>query len=94
MVWVAAPTSSCRFAVRTWPTVTSAVAFFGLKPAALAVTVLEQDFRYDLASPDAILNRYLGKEIELRRVVGRDGDKTESIKGILLSNSNGRVLQS
>jgi hypothetical protein len=59
-----------------------------------AVTVLEQDFRYDLASPDAILNRYLGKEIELRRVVGRDGEKTESVKGILLSNANGRVVQS
>ena len=40
-----------------------------------AVTVLEQDFRYDLASPDSILNRYLGKEIELRRVSGRDGEK-------------------
>src|SRR5471030_178919 len=59
-----------------------------------AVTVLEQDFRYDLASPDSILNRYLGKEIELQRVVGREGEKTESVKGILLSNSNGRVLQS
>jgi hypothetical protein len=59
-----------------------------------AVTVLEQDFRYDLASPDSILNRYLGKEIELQRVVGLNGDKTESVKGILLSNSNGRVLQS
>ena len=59
-----------------------------------AVTVLEQDFRYDLASPDSILNCYLGKEIELRRVVGLGGEKLESIKGILLSNSNGRVLQS
>jgi hypothetical protein len=59
-----------------------------------AVTVLEQDFRYDLASPDAILNRYLGKEIELQRVSGRDGDKIDSVKGVLLSNSNGRVLQS
>jgi len=59
-----------------------------------AVTVLEQDFRYDLASPDSILNRYLGKEIELRRVVGLNGEKIESVKGILLSNSNGRVLQS
>ena len=58
------------------------------------MTVLEQDFRYDLASPDSILNRYLGKEIELQRAAGRDGEKTESVKGILLSNSNGRVLQS
>jgi len=59
-----------------------------------AVTVLEQDFRYDLAGPDAILNRYLGKEIELERPVGRDGDKRETIKGVLLSNAGGRVLQS
>ncbi|MFI5347683.1 MAG: DUF4139 domain-containing protein [Elusimicrobiota bacterium] len=59
-----------------------------------AVTVLEQDFRYDLASPDTILNRYLGKEIELERYSGRDGDKKETIKGILLSNAGGRVLQS
>lgn len=59
-----------------------------------AVTVLEQDFRYDLASPDTILGRYLGKEIELERAVGRDGDKREIIKGVLLSNSGGRVLQS
>ena len=59
-----------------------------------AVTVLEQDFRYDLASPDTILNRYLGKEIELERVAGRDGDKKEVIKGVLLSNAGGRVLQS
>ncbi len=59
-----------------------------------AVTVLEQDFRYDLASPDAVLNRYLGREIEFDRVAGRDGEKTESIKGILLSNSGGRVVRS
>jgi hypothetical protein len=59
-----------------------------------AVTVLEQDFRYDLASPDSILNRYLGREIELQRVVGLNGEKMESVKGVLLSNSGGRVLQS
>lgn len=62
--------------------------------APAAVTVLEQDFRYDLASPDTILNRYLGKEIELERVTGRDGEKKETIKGVLLSNSGGRVVQS
>lgn len=59
-----------------------------------AVRVLEQDFRYDLASPDTILNRYLGREIELERVTGRDGDKKETIKGVLLSNSGGRVVRS
>ena len=59
-----------------------------------AVTVLEQDFRYDLASPDAVLNRYIGKEIELERAAGRDGEKKETIKGVLLSNVGGRVLKS
>jgi hypothetical protein len=59
-----------------------------------AVKVLEQDFRYDLASPDRILQRYLGKEIELVRPVGRDGDKTETVKGTLLSTAGGRVLRS
>jgi len=58
------------------------------------VTVLEQDFRYDLASPDTILNRYLGKEITLERVSGHDGEKKEEITGILLSNSGGRVVKS
>jgi hypothetical protein len=58
------------------------------------VVVLEQDFRYDLASPDTILNRYLGKEITLERAAGRDGEKKEEITGILLSNAGGRVVQS
>jgi hypothetical protein len=62
--------------------------------APAAVTVLEQDFRYDLASPDTILNRYLGKEVTLERVTGRDGDKKETVTGVLLSNAGGRVLQS
>ena len=59
-----------------------------------AVRVLEQDFRYDLASPEAVLNRYLGREVTLEREVGRDGGKTESITGVLLSNSGGRVIES
>jgi hypothetical protein len=59
-----------------------------------AVVVLEQDFQYDLVSQDKLLQRYLGREIELERPVGRDGEKTETIKGILLSNSGGRVLES
>ncbi len=59
-----------------------------------AVSVLEQDFRYDLVSQDKLLERYLGREIELVRPVGRDGVKQETIKGILLSNAGGLVLQS
>ncbi|MDX6768458.1 MAG: DUF4139 domain-containing protein [Elusimicrobiota bacterium] len=58
-----------------------------------AVSVLEQDFQYDLVSQDKLLQRYLGKEIELERFLGRDGDRKEVVKGTLLSNSGGRVLQ-
>lgn len=57
-----------------------------------AVSVLEQDFRYDLISQEKILQRYLGKEIELQRY-GRDGDRKEIIKGTLLSAAGGRVMK-
>ncbi|PIR15735.1 MAG: hypothetical protein COV48_12740 [Elusimicrobia bacterium CG11_big_fil_rev_8_21_14_0_20_64_6] len=57
-----------------------------------AVSVLEQDFRYDLISQEKILQRYVGKEIELQRY-GRDGDKKELIKGTLLSSAGGRVMK-
>ena len=57
-----------------------------------AVSVLEQDFRYDLISQEKILQRYLGKEIELQRY-GRDGDRKEIIKGTLLSSAGGRVMK-
>ena len=57
-----------------------------------AVSVLEQDFRYDLISQEKILQRYLGKEIELQRY-GRDGDRKEIIKGVLLSAAGGRGMK-
>ncbi len=57
-----------------------------------AVSVLEQDFRYDLISQEKILQRYLGREIELQRY-GRDGDKKEIIKGTLLSSAGGKVMK-
>jgi len=58
-----------------------------------AVKVLEQDFQYDLVSQDKLLERYLGKEVELERPMGRDGEKKETLKGVLLSNIGGRVLK-
>ena len=57
-----------------------------------AVSVLEQDFRYDLISQEKILSRYIGKEIELQRY-GRDGDKKEIIRGTLLSSAGGRIMK-
>ncbi len=57
-----------------------------------AVSVIEQDFRYDLISQDKLLQRYLGKEIELQRY-GLGGEKTERVKGVLLASSGGRILR-
>ena len=57
-----------------------------------AVSVIEQDFRYDMISQEKILSRYIGKEIELQRY-GRDGDKKEIIKGTLLSSAGGRIMK-
>ena len=57
-----------------------------------AVSVIEQDFRYDLISQEKILSRYVGKEIELQRY-GFNGDKKEVIKGTLLSSSGGRIMK-
>ncbi len=56
------------------------------------VSVLEQDFRYDLISQEKILERYIGKEIELQRY-GLNGDRKEILKGTLLSAAGGRVMK-
>jgi hypothetical protein len=48
--------------------------------------VLEQNYRFDLASADAILNRYLGREIE---VVDKQG---ELYSGTLLSQDGGHLV--
>lgn len=57
-----------------------------------AVSVLEQDFRYDLISQEKLMQRYLGKEIELQRY-GLNGDRKETVKGTLLAAAGGRILR-
>ena len=59
-----------------------------------AAKVAEQNFEYDLISQDKLLEKYLGQEIELERFLGPNGEKRETIKGLLLSASGGRVLKS
>lgn len=56
------------------------------------VDVIEQNFEYDLVSPDKLLEKYLGKPIELERYSELDG-KSHILKGTLLSIENGRVLR-
>ena len=58
------------------------------------VSVLEQNFQYDLVNEDKLLEKYLGKEIEIERFVGEGKDRREILKGTLLSNVGGRVVQS
>ncbi|MBI3550368.1 MAG: DUF4139 domain-containing protein [Elusimicrobia bacterium] len=59
-----------------------------------AVTVVEQNFEYDLINQDKLLEKYLGKEIELERFLGVGGDRREVVKGTLLSHRGGsKVIQ-
>ncbi|MFN0117366.1 MAG: DUF4139 domain-containing protein [Elusimicrobiota bacterium] len=58
-----------------------------------SVSVIEQNFQYDLINQEKILEKYLGQEIELERFTGVNGDRRELMKGILLSKNGGKVLQ-
>ncbi len=55
-----------------------------------SVAILEQNYQYDLISPDKVLQKYVGQEITVRRQV----DGTEKvIRGNLLSTEGGITLQ-
>ncbi|OGS26433.1 MAG: hypothetical protein A2297_00590 [Elusimicrobia bacterium RIFOXYB2_FULL_48_7] len=56
-------------------------------------SVLEQNFEYDLVSRDKLLQKYIGREIELERRSGENGEKKEIIKGTLLSIAGGITLK-
>lgn len=57
-------------------------------------SVLEQNFEYDLISREKLLQKYIGKEIELEKRFGKDGEKKEIVKGTLLSTSGGLTVKS
>jgi hypothetical protein len=57
-----------------------------------ALSVLEQNFQYDLVSRDRLLQKYIGKEIEIERYAGNNRDKKENIRGRLLSVNDGITL--
>ena len=48
-----------------------------------SISLLEQNYRYDLISPQAILEKSVGKRIRFTRSMG---NKKESIEGILMSS--------
>lgn len=56
------------------------------------VSVLEQNYEYDLLDPDKLLKKYVGREVTLMRT-RQDGGTTrqEEVKALLLSYNNGPV---
>jgi hypothetical protein len=56
------------------------------------VSVLEQNYEYDLLEPAKLLNKYVGKEVTLvRSYMENNTTKHEEIKATLLANNNGPV---
>jgi len=56
------------------------------------LSVVEQNYEYDLLEPNKLLNKYVGKEVTLVRSYMDNGTtKHEEIKATLLANNNGPV---
>jgi hypothetical protein len=56
------------------------------------LSVIEQNYEYDLLEPAKLLHKYVGKEVTLVRTYQESGTtKHEEIKAILLSDNNGPV---
>ncbi|HEV2350269.1 MAG TPA: DUF4139 domain-containing protein [Terriglobia bacterium] len=58
------------------------------------LTVLEQDYEYDLLNPAKLLDKYVGKELTLVRLVSENNSTREvPVKATLLANNQGPVWQ-
>jgi len=56
------------------------------------LNVLEQDYEYDLLSPQKLLQKYVGKELTLIRVVTENNSTREvPVKAVLLADNEGPV---
>lgn len=56
------------------------------------LTVLEQNYEYDLLNPQKLLDKYVGKDVTLVRLRTKDNSTVEeSVKATLLANSQGPV---
>ncbi|HMD98948.1 MAG TPA: DUF4139 domain-containing protein [Terriglobia bacterium] len=54
------------------------------------LSVLEQNYEYDLLSPEKLLNKYVGKELTLARLrMENNSTKEEDVKATLLANNEG-----
>lgn len=52
-------------------------------------SVMEQNFQFDLVSPDKLFDKYIDKPIS---VIVQSGDKTETVTGTLLSSNQGSLV--
>ena len=58
------------------------------------VSVLEQNYEYDLLEPEKLLRKYIGRDVTLVRTVQDNGStRQEEVKARLLSFNNGPVWQ-
>jgi hypothetical protein len=56
------------------------------------VTILEQNFEFDLLTPQALLEKYVGREVLVVKTHPTTGEETQ-VKATVLSAQNGVVLQ-
>lgn len=54
-----------------------------------ATNVMEQNFQFDLVSPDKVMEKYIDREIS---VILTHGDVSETVKGTLLSATQGQLV--
>ncbi len=56
-------------------------------------SVQEQNYEYDLLNPQKLLDKYVGKEVTVVRVVSENNTTVERpMKALLLSNNNGQPV--
>ena len=56
-----------------------------------ALSVIEQNFEYDLVSPDRLMEKYIGQTVEL--VTTREGKDDETIRAKLIGTQGGTVYE-
>jgi hypothetical protein len=71
--------------------VNPATVHFRSLSAAGRVSVLEQNYEYDLLEPQKLLSKYVGREISMVQQVETNSTKWVDIKATLISNNNGPI---
>jgi hypothetical protein len=57
------------------------------------LSILEQNFEFDLLSPQALLDKYVGKEVEVVKTHPTTGEESREKATVLSTQNNGVVLQ-